>query len=324
MKTTAVITLIILAIPQAFLVQDPPAQKPSDPMVALRLIVTDKNGKSVKTLLKDEVRVIENNVEQTILSVDADERPVDLGLIIDATGSFRLFIESSLEAARLIIANRRPADEIFIERFVSSDNIHLFHDFTKDGNALNERLKLITIEGGQSAVIDALYAGAQYVAKRNSGGGRRKALVIITDGEDRYSANTIQVLTKFLREQDVQVFMLGIVWDLNDEDGLVRKSPRARAEKLLQTVAEESGGHVFFLRDKKKDLLEATAQLIDNLHGQSRITYQSSNAGAEKGFRKVDVKFDSKGGEKRTLIVPKGYYTGSNDVQVKPKEQKSQ
>lgn len=311
-KTIGLIAVIILAVHLLVLAQDPSASKSSGRMVELSLIVTDKNGKRVGAISKDELRVSENRVEQKILSVDVDKRPLDYGLLIDASGSFRVFVESGIEALQLITANRQPDDEIFLERFVSTERIQLLQDFTKDTNALNEKLKSLKIEGGQSAVIDALYTGAQHLAKHNSNTRtRRKALVIITDGEDRKSARSLSELTRLLREQDIQVFILGIVSALDREPGFVRTSPRERAEKLLNTVAEESGGRVFFA-ESKEDLREAATQIIDNLHGQFRITYQSSND-KETGFRKVEVKLISNSGEKRVLIAPRGYYPRANE-----------
>jgi Ca-activated chloride channel homolog len=300
----------------AFCVLQVSAQSPSGPKVELSLIVTDKANKPVNTINKADIRVIEDKVEQTVLSVEADERPVDCALVIDTSGSFRSLIASSLEMTRLLIVNRRPDDEMFIERFVSSDLIQTIHDFTRDGNALIESLKNIRIEAGQSAVIDALHVAAEHLAKHNksSEGGRRKALVIITDGEDRNSYYKQEQLTKLLREEGIQVFILGLVVDLNREGGLIRASPREKAEKLLQTVAEETGGRVFYPKDKA-ELVEATVQIINHLRGQFRITYQSTNSTGD-GFRKVEVNLISPSGEKRKAIVPRGY------VPAKAKEQK--
>jgi Ca-activated chloride channel family protein len=296
--------------------QEPVSQvvKPSGPRVELSLIVTDKGNKSLGTIRKDEIRVVEDNVEQSILSVDADERPVDCALLIDASGSFRKLLVPALEAAKLIVLNRRPADEMFIARFISSDKIERLQDFTTDGNALIDSLKSFKIEGGQSAVIDALYMAADHVAKHKSSEPRRKVLVIITDGEDRNSFYKTESLVKLLREQRVQVFALGLTSELSREAGtnLVRLSPREKAEKLLQTVTEESGGRVLFPQTNA-ELMNSISQIIGDLRAQFRITYQSSNDTSKKGFRKVEVKLNSNG-QKRIAIVPRGYYVPSKSL----------
>lgn len=299
------------------------AEKASGPKVELSLIVADNREKSLNTVSKGEVRLIEDGVEQTVLSVERDDRLIDYGLVIDSSGSLIKLMVSTLEAARSIIANRRPADQIFIERFISSDKIDKIHDFSSDSNALIESLNLIKIESGQSAVIDALYVAANHLAKHNRTNDirRRKALVIITDGEDSNSSYTVNQLVKLLRQERIQVFIIGLTIDLEREQSLSRRSSRESAETFLRTVAEESGGRVFF-PTTKADLIDATAQIIGDLRAQFRITYQSSNNSAKKGFRKVKVKLISASGEKRIAIVPRGYYVGSEDVQAKPKDQK--
>ena len=78
MKTiTSLVALILLAIPQGFFAQDPPPPKPSGPTMDLSLIVTDKDGKPITRIAKDEIRIFEDNAEQSVLSVEADDRPID-------------------------------------------------------------------------------------------------------------------------------------------------------------------------------------------------------------------------------------------------------
>lgn len=289
----------------------------SGPRVELSLIVTDKQNKSLSTLRKEDIHVFEDNVEQTILSIETDQRPIDLGIAIDTTGSFRRILGAAIQSAKLIVINRRPDDQIFIERFISSDKIEKVQDFTSDGDALLKSLDTLYIEQGQTAVVDALYIAANYVAEHNQAAPeRRKAVVIMTDGEDRNSYYESEKLIKLLREKKVQVFVLGIVVDLDDQFRVFAGPSRAKAEKLLKSIAEENGGRVFFSRDGK-ELLEATKEVMLDLRGQYRITYQSSNPDPKKNFRKVEVKFISADGEKRTGIVPRGYY-----LQVKPAEKK--
>src|SRR5215208_7671804 len=133
MKTTIlVLALTSLALSATPLAQDPspPAPKPAGPTVQLSLIVTDSKDKSLDTVSKDDIRVLEDKVEQTVLSVEPDARPVDLGIAIDTSGSVRRFIKPIIEGAKLIVINRQPMDEIFLERFISTDKIEKLQDFT--------------------------------------------------------------------------------------------------------------------------------------------------------------------------------------------------
>lgn len=318
-KVAASITLILLVLPQLVLAQDPAAQKPAGPLVELNLIVTDKDRKSVETIDKSEIRIIEDKVEQTVLSVERDDRPIAYGLIIDSSNSLRRLMAAAVEAAKMIIINRRGSDEIFIERFVSSDNITTLQEFTTDNAALLESLKLIRIEGGQSAIIDAVYLAADHVAKHNiTAQTARKAIVLITDGEDRNSFYKTDALIKLLRETGVQVFILGLIIDLNEGSGFIAKSPREKAEKLLNTIAEQSGGRVLFPKTGP-ELINATAEIITDLRSQFRVTYQSTQV-AKKGSRKIDVKVTAPTGEPRRVLV---HQVGPKDEKTKEKEKKS-
>jgi len=307
---TAILALAFtsLALSATTLAQDPnpPAAKSAGPTVQVSLIVTDGKDKSLNTISKDDVRLVEDKVAQTVLSVEPDARPVDLGIAIDASGSLRRFINPILEAGRLIVVNRQPKDEIFLERFISTDKIEKFQDFSSDEKVLLKALDSMYVEAGQSAIIDAIYTAVHYVAEHNRNSDRRKALVVFTDGEDRNSYYNIEKLLKLLHKEKVQVFVVGFILDLdNTQTAIVRAGIRDRAIKLLNTVAGETGGRVFFPRDNS-ELGDAVAQIAHDLRGQFQITYQSSNAD-KKDFRKVDVNLNSAGGEKRKAIVPRGY-----------------
>ncbi len=303
--------------------QEPaPSQTPSGPIVNLSLIVTDKDNKGVNSISRDQISVFEGKIEQTILSIEPDERPVDLVLAIDSSGSFRPLINSALEAARLFILNRRPVDQIAVVRFVSSNIIEKTQEFTTDNATLLKSLDQIYLEKGQSAVIDALYVSTQYVAEHNnSNEDRRRVVVIITDGEDRNSYYKEEHLLKLLREQEVQVFILGLVLELEKDPRFARPDARSKAEKLLKKVAEESGGRVFFPETKEK-LTQSAAEILLDQRAQIRIKYQSTDSASKNGFRKVDVKSVSTEPDKLKLIAPRGYYFGPRPPATKPEKKK--
>jgi Ca-activated chloride channel family protein len=307
-KRGLALALISLALSSTLLGQEPsqPAPKPPGPTVELSLIVTDSAKKSLNKINKEDVQVFEDKVEQTVLSVERDERPVDCVLAIDSSGSLRSLLPTVIEASRLVVINRRPEDEILILRFIDSKTIQTVQGFTRDENALIAALSKFYVDRGQTAVIDAVYTAAKLFTEFNkTGKDRRRVVVLITDGEDRNSYYKQEALVKMLRETDVQIFALGLVTELDEGAGFVRASPRQKAEKLLQTATSETGGRVFFPRNETV-LIESVKQIITDLRGQFRLTYQSSN-GDKKGFRKVEVKLVSPAREKRNAIVRPGY-----------------
>jgi hypothetical protein len=121
-----------------------------------------------------------------------------------------------------------------------------------------------------------------------------------------------------LQKNKVQVFALGLVIDLDEGSGFIQRSPKEKAEKLLNTLATKSGGRALFPRTGS-ELITATSEIITDLRSQFRVTYQSSRIG-KKGVPKVDVKVTSPSGEARNVLV---HYVGPKDEQAKQKEQKS-
>src|SRR3954471_24003634 len=96
--------LVMLALSSTLVAQEPsPVAKPAGPTVQLSLIVTDSKNKSVNTISKEDIHLVEDKVEQTVLSLDPDVRAIDLGLLIDASGSVRSLRDSIVEAARLVV-----------------------------------------------------------------------------------------------------------------------------------------------------------------------------------------------------------------------------
>jgi Ca-activated chloride channel homolog len=222
--------------------------------------------KQLNLIIKAAILVLALSSTLLAQEPNPDVRPLDLGVVIDASGSMRRLMPSTVEAARLVVVNSQPKDEIFIERFISTDKIQRLQDFTSDDDVLARALGQIYVEGGQSAIIDAVYTAAHYVAEHNRKLDRRKALVLFTDGEDRQSTYNVEKLVSLLREEKVQVFIIGLTMDLDKQAASGRLSARDKAEKLLKDIAKESGGRVFFPRDKT-ELVESVNQIIHDLHG---------------------------------------------------------
>jgi Ca-activated chloride channel family protein len=280
--------------------------EPAGPIVKLPLIVIDSNKQSIDAIKKEDIQVFENKAEQKVLSIERDERPIDIAIAIDSTGSFRDLLPYAIEAAKMVINDRRPKDEIFLESFVSSDKIRTIQEFTTDRSALLLSLLRFRVEGGQSAVLDAVYMAGDHLSKHTPEEDRRKVLVIITDGEDRNSYYKTEDVINLLHEKGVQVFSLAITTKLDGESGFIRQSPKERAEKLLKKLADETGGRVVYSKTPKQ-LAEGTEEVIRSLRTSFRLTFQSSNTSAIKGFRRVEVK-QIPSSDKRTSISAPGYF----------------
>jgi Ca-activated chloride channel homolog len=295
--------------------------------VRMSLIVTDESDHQVNISRPEEVQVEEDGKPCKIKDVQLDMRPVVYALALDASGSFKSSFGKSLHLAKAFIENNGPKDETMLIRFVSSDLIETVQTFTADKTKLLDGLKAYIIEGGQTALIDAVYLTLEATAKYRADDQEiRRAVVVFSDGEDRASYYSLDALTKLLRQTDVQVFILGIVAQLDKEGSTLRKSPREKAEALLRRIAEESGGRVFF--PKNNDELAAAAQEINkSLSSQFSVVFDRDVKPEEKGFRKVKISVaPSPQAEKRVAVTRPGYYVGPRELpkqEPPPKKKKN-
>lgn len=305
----------------AFSQEPTPPPNAAVPTVKLSLIVTDRSNHSVDDLNKDEVQLLEDKVPQTLSLFSKDDRPVEYVVAIDRSGSFKNVLNPALEAVRLIINSKKDKDEIQVISFVSSDKIETVHEFAADKSQLIDSLKLLKIEGGQSAVNDAIYIAVKAAANYKAGDSIRRAVILVSDGEERNSYYNSDALVELLRATNVQVFIIGIVNQLDNESGFIRKSPRQAAEELLNRVASESGGRVFLI-EKSRDLLQAATEIIHDLRSQYIIGYQPAAKDSKKNFRKVEVRITpSAGREKLTAITRPGYLVHPPNSDGKEKKQ---
>ena len=217
-------------------------------LVNLNVRVIDRNNRPINNIQQDEFKVYEDGVPQRIFSFTQEEVPVIYGMAVDTSGSLRPQFDQVIDAAKIIINSNKKGDETFLERFISSDKIETIQDFTSSKEALMDGLDTLYIEGGQTAVVDGVYLAAEHIAQYRKGTGddrRRRALIVVTDGEDRASFYTQEQLFQHLREQDVQIYVIGFVNELDAEGNLIRRSPRDKAVNLINKLATETGGRPF-------------------------------------------------------------------------------
>jgi Ca-activated chloride channel family protein len=248
-------------------------------------------------------------VTQPIFSFTEEEVPVIYGLAVDTSGSVRPQFQQIIDAAKTIINSNKRGDETFIERFISSDKIETVQDFTANKDALMDGLDTLYIEGGQTAVIDGVYLAAEHVAeykKGNNDDRRRRALIVVTDGEDRASYYPETELFRRLREEDVQIFVIGFVNELDADKGLIRKSPREKAVTLINKFASETGGRAFFPQSIS-ELPQIANEIVRDLRTQYVISYDPTNKAHDGTYRAIKVAVtDSPGREHRIALTRSG------------------
>lgn len=278
-------------------------------LVQLHVRVIDRNNKPINNVGQNEFHIFEDGAPQTIESFTREEVPISYGLAVDTSGSLRSQLQSVIDAGKTIINSNKSGDETFLVRFISSDKIETVQDFTSSKDLLMDGLDSFYVEGGQTAIIDAVYLSAEHVSeykKGDEGDRRRRALIVITDGEDRNSFYKQEQLFARLREEDVQIFVIGFVNELDKEAGLIRKSPREKAVALINKLASETGGRAFF-PESVSELPEIANEIIRDLRTQYVLSYNPTNKVQDGSFRAIKVTVDQpSGSDKRIALTRTG------------------
>lgn len=278
-------------------------------LVTLNVRVIDRNNRPINNVRETDFRVFEDGVQQPIESFTREEVPISYGLAIDTSQSLRSQIQAVIDAGKTIVNSNKPGDETFLVRFISSDKIETKQDFTANRDLLNDSLDDLYVEGGPTAIIDAVYLSAEHVAEYKKGDDsdrRRRALIVITDGEDRASFYSQEKLFARLREEDVQIYVIGFVNELDKEGGLIAKSPREKAVKLINKLASETGGRAF-LPESLSQLPQIADEIVRDMRTQYVLSYNPTNKARDGSFRAIKVAVDSgSSSDKRIALTRNG------------------
>ncbi|MEJ2110509.1 MAG: VWA domain-containing protein [Acidobacteriota bacterium] len=278
-------------------------------LIMMYTSVFDKKGRFIKGLQKDDFSVYEDGTTQEITYFSQVDLPVTIGIVLDLSGSMEGKMEQVNRAARAFVQASNPNDQIFLIGF--NDEVELLHGFTNDVDEITDALENAITMGG-TALYDAVYLG---VTEAHKGNRSKKALIVITDGEDKDSYYSLKELVASVQESDVQVFNIGFLDELPKKSlfGGWFKTDAEKARDALIRVSEESGGKAFF-PDRVPDIHGIVSEIALELRNQYSIGYFSSNPERDGSWRRVVIKLNEKEGiSDPELRYRRGYYA--------PKEQ---
>lgn len=284
--------------------------------VSLQVRVVNAANRPVGNLTQDEFKVYEDGVLQPVTSLTTSEVPLINALVIDNSRSLRSQLSKVIEAGKIIIGTNQKKDESAIVRFVSSDKIEVVQDFTSGKNLLENALDNLFVEGGQTAIIDAIYQTAkkvnQYKISENKEDVKLRSLIIVSDGDDRGSKYNEQQLIELLRDSNVQIYVIGFINDLSsipENNGISRQE---KAKAFLTRLAEETGGKLFF-PNSLEELPKIAADISGELRTQYLISYSPTNEDKNETFRKIKVEIANGPNQEKRFAVTR---TGRN---IQPK-----
>ena len=277
-------------------------------LVLVNATVTDPQNRYVTGLGQEHFQVWEDKTEQKIDYFSAEDVPISLGVIFDISGSMKDKISTARDAAVTFLKTGNPDDEYFLVEFANRPEVA--EDFTTDVSKLQNRL-IFAPAKGMTAMYDSVYLGLE---KLKEGSNPKKALLLITDGEDNRSRYTFANVKDFIKEQDVQIYAIGIV-DTYNSQLTTGRTGRAMIEEL----ADLTGGRSFF-PTSVYDLDDICTKIAVELKNQYVIGYGSTNGAKDGKWRKLRVKVNPPKGLPHLNVRSKsGYYAPLADSAVTSK-----
>jgi len=273
----------------------PPLFKVQVDTVYVKVSIADPLNRYVTGLEKENFRIYEDNVEQTISYFSQQSAPISVGIIFDISGSMGFggnirigknwlvhFLSSSLET-------RNPLDEYSLITF--NKTINLVKAFTDSTGDVQSEIALQK-PGGWTALFDAVYRGLDHLKQ---GRNEKKALIVISDGEDNHSRYTFNDVRELSRESDVQIYGIGL------------SGPESYGHSTIRDLVGLSGGRVFF--SGFGDLGYYFDLIHAELRSQYLLGYVPSNRARNGQWRQIKIKLDApKGLPKLSIKAKNGYY----------------
>jgi Ca-activated chloride channel family protein len=258
--------------------------------------VVNKDGKFVRDLKQDQFRILDNKMppRQMMNFAAQTDLPLHVGLLIDASNSIRDRFQFEKDAASEFLYEiiRPKSDRAFVLAF--DETWDVTQDFTGDIDKLRTGVKVIKAGGG-TALWDSIYfACRDKLMKEPANGAVRRAIILISDGEDNQSRVYRQEAIDMAQRAEAIIYTIST--------SLVER--HTKGDDDLKTLAEATGGRAFF-PEKLDDVVSAFSDIQEELRSQYSVSYRPDQFVANGQFRPIQIITDSK---KYKVRAKKGYY----------------
>jgi Ca-activated chloride channel family protein len=257
--------------------------------------VTDRHGRYIKDLKQNDFRIIDDQKPAQIRSFNSEtDLPLQVGLLVDASNSvrdrFKFEQEAAIEFLNSII--RHGYDKAFVVGFDATPE--LTQDFTDSTENLSTGVRMLRAGGG-TAVYDALYyACRDKLLKQEQTGPVRRAIILLSDGEDNLSHVTREEAIDMAQRAEVIVYTIS-----TNISGM-----KGSGDKVLERIAEATGGRAFF-PFQMREVSDAFLSIQEELRSQYAIGYRPADFATNGRYRTIEILAQDKGLKVRTR---KGYY----------------
>ena len=265
--------------------------------VILHAVVSDQKNDLVSDLPRTEFHVFEDGKQQEITSFHQEKVPVALGILIDNSGSMRPKREAVNRAAINLARSSDPQDEIFVVNF--GEESYLDQDFTNDMGKLQAALAKIETRGS-TALYDTIVASAAHM--KQGAGLQKRVLLVVTDGEDNASQESVEEAVQQLQQKDSPVVYV---------IALLNPAKRTTsATRALQLISQNTGGAAYFPTDVR-EVDSITRNIATAIRNQYVIGYKSSSTATGHVYHAIQVDaYDARHG-KLLVRTRTGYYSDS-------------
>lgn len=267
-------------------------------LITLTLTVTDLYGRYVSGLTKKAFTVIDDGQEQEITFFSDTDSPASVGILFDVSGSMSgEKIAKARNALSRFINMSHPSDEYFLIAF--NKRAQLLLDRTRDGDAVLQKLTLVQPKNN-TALYDAVYLGLERVSR---GSHQKKALLIISDGQDNASRYNFGEVKRLMKESDIVTYAVGIL------GGSDQSSPLGMmGQSFLDELTSVTGGRSFY-PNTDAEMDEIFERIALELRHQYSVGYTPPNFQPDGKWHKVKVKVNRPRGLPRlTVRSREGYY----------------
>lgn len=284
-------------------------------LVDLLFTVKDKSGNLVPHLTKNDCTVNEDKAPQTLKSFVAEtSQPLTLGILLDTSGSQQRVLQLEKDAGSQFLERViKSKDQAFLLDF--DVNVDLLQDLTNNTRLLTHALNKAEINAGVSIgpgpvptnnprgtlLYDAVYLASREKLRQETG---RKALILLTDGEDQGSRTKLEEAIAAAQKANAVVYVILIA----DIESYLDQGMGYFGYSPMKKMTEETGGRVINVGSNGKKLTAAFAQIEDELRTQYIATYTPTNTKRDGAFRHIAVECKGDGGENLKVQVRKGYY----------------
>jgi len=296
-------------------------------LVDVLFTVLDRRNKLVPTLEKEDFKIFDDNVAQDIrfFSKQSD-LPLRIGMLMDTSNSIRDRLRFEQDAANnfLFSVLRRGKDEAFLMTF--DDEPQVIQGFTGDTGKLRDQI-LRTRAGGGTAVYDAIYQACENELShppRPPGDQPdvvRRVMILISDGEDNLSTHTRTEAIEMAQRTSVVIYTISTStqWVTLDDPSKAKSGNRkyhlTEGDKILQDLAEETGGRSFYPYHVD-DLDQSFQDIGEELRNQYSIAYNPSNHAYDSHYHKIKIELPNHKGYQ--VRARRGYYARTASETTKP------